>query len=176
MHNKVRLGYSDQGETTVTSISEATADPLHNTHILIVDNELGMRRYLVSTLRSFCRGVDSIETAQAAEVAALTSIPVPTASPKRPNISPEKMVRMADQRIAAQTFAPTWRTVLVGSKHRSASARTAVYSILEWRLFAFVGIVVQPQRFSASRPPRIRAHHSYTTGRRSNSGLPGVIQ
>ncbi len=160
----------------MTSISEATADPLHNTHILIVDNELGMRHYLISTLSPYCRGVDSIETAQAAEVAGLTSIPVPTASPKRSNISPENMVRMADQRIVAQTFAPTWHTVLVGSKHRSASARTAVYSILEWRLFAFVGIVVQPQRFSASRPPHIRAHHSYTTGRRSNSGLPGVIQ
>lgn len=90
MHNKARLRHSDQGETTVTSISEATADPLHNTHILIVDNELGMRHYLISTLSPYCRGVDSIETAQAAEVAALTSIPVPTASPKRPNISPKK--------------------------------------------------------------------------------------
>ncbi|GAA4216114.1 sigma-54-dependent transcriptional regulator [Sagittula marina] len=52
---------------TVAGTSHAGADPLRGARILIVDDEPGMRHFLVNTLKALCRDVDSAENAQAAE-------------------------------------------------------------------------------------------------------------
>ncbi|WP_306153413.1 sigma-54 dependent transcriptional regulator [Roseovarius sp. MMSF_3281] len=46
---------------------EAANDPLRGARILIVDDEPGVRHFLVNTLKPLCGGVDSAENAQAAE-------------------------------------------------------------------------------------------------------------
>ncbi|MFC4214862.1 sigma-54-dependent transcriptional regulator [Pseudophaeobacter arcticus] len=51
----------------MTDTSHVGPDPLSNARILIVDDEHGMRHFLVNTLHPLCRGVDSAENAQAAE-------------------------------------------------------------------------------------------------------------
>lgn len=49
------------------SLPEDGTDPLRSARILIVDDEPGMRHFLVKTLQPLCRQVDSAEDARAAE-------------------------------------------------------------------------------------------------------------
>lgn len=51
----------------MANTSEAANDPLRGARILIVDDEPGVRHFLVNTLKPLCGGVDSAENAQAAE-------------------------------------------------------------------------------------------------------------
>ena len=44
-----------------------TSEPLARAQILVVDDEPGMRNFLVKTLRPLCRGVDEAATAAEAE-------------------------------------------------------------------------------------------------------------
>ncbi|WP_294621291.1 hypothetical protein [uncultured Roseovarius sp.] len=47
----------------MANTSEAANDPLRGARILIVDDEPGVRHFLVNTLKPLCGGVDSAENA-----------------------------------------------------------------------------------------------------------------